>query len=62
MLQGFGSMGTIRNIIFSTILLAVSVAICATAGEVFRRLKNNSMKNYDIEMWRYAKEQWRLKF
>jgi hypothetical protein len=49
-------MGTIRNIIFSTILLAVSVAICATAGEVFLRLKNNSMKNYDIEMWRYAKE------
>jgi lysophospholipase L1-like esterase len=49
-------MKTGRNILFSAILLVISVAICVAAGEIFLRIKNSSMKNYDIEMWRYAKE------
>jgi hypothetical protein len=30
------------------------LALCA--AEVFLRIKNNAMTNYDIEMWRYANE------
>jgi lysophospholipase L1-like esterase len=37
-------------------ILILSFAVSLGAGELFIRLKNNSMNNYDIEMWRYAKE------
>src|SRR5262249_45880581 len=33
-----------------------SLALSAGAAEAILRLKNSSMTNYDIEMWRYAKE------
>jgi hypothetical protein len=38
-------------------LLTLSIGACLCEGML--RLKNSSMRNYDIEMWRYAKE---LKF
>jgi lysophospholipase L1-like esterase len=41
---------------FNVILIVTSIFISFTLGEAFLRLKNANMKNYDIEMWRYAKE------
>ena len=42
------------------IFLVITVAFCIVAGlglaEVVLRVKNLSMRNYDIEMWRYANE------
>jgi lysophospholipase L1-like esterase len=46
----------IRQIFFSALLLAVSLGLCLLAAEAFLRIKNGSMTNYDIEMWRYANE------
>ena len=37
-------------------LVIVSLAISLLGAEIVLRVKNSSMKNYDIEMWRYAKE------
>lgn len=45
-----------RSILLSAGLTLVSVIICIAAGEAMLRVNNSSMKNYDIEMWRYAKE------
>jgi hypothetical protein len=45
-----------KQLIFSLILTVVSIAVSLAFAEVFLRLKNSSMRNYDIEMWRYAKE------
>ena len=45
-----------KNLIFSAVLLVVSTLAALTIGEVVLRIKNGSMQNYDIEMWRYAKE------
>jgi lysophospholipase L1-like esterase len=44
------------NFILSIGLLLVSLAVCVGVGELVLRLKNSSMANYDIEMWRYSKE------
>src|SRR5580704_2642578 len=52
-------MTRVKTAIGSTLLLIVSVTLAFAAGELLLRLKNSSMTNYDIEMWRYAKE---LKF
>lgn len=46
----------IRQIIFSTVTLLVSTGLALAAGEVVIRVMNASMQNYDIEMWRYARE------
>jgi lysophospholipase L1-like esterase len=40
----------------SLIVLLVSLCLALGAGEAMLRVKNSSMKTYDIEMWRYAKE------
>src|SRR2546429_9210463 len=40
----------------SLIVLAISFGVALGAGEAMLRVKNRSMKTYDIEMWRYAKE------
>jgi hypothetical protein len=48
-----------RNGLFSIILLVISTTVALGVGETIVRIKNNSMTNYDMEMWRYAKE---LKF
>src|SRR5436309_15877514 len=42
--------------IASIALLLVSLGLSFAAGEAVLRLKNSSMKTYDIEMWRYAKD------
>lgn len=34
----------------------ISVVVALAASEAILRMKNSSMRNYDIEMWRYAKE------
>src|ERR1700730_10465068 len=44
------------HILFSIVLLVCSLALAIGAGEVILRVKNSSMKTYDIEMWRYAKD------
>ena len=36
--------------------MILSVALALGAGELILRVKNSSMKTYDIEMWRYAKD------
>ncbi len=42
--------------IYSYILMFLSIFIVLIFCEVFLIIKNNNMKNYDIEMWKYAKE------
>lgn len=51
-----GLKGRARNALATLALLVLSVAFALAAGEAILRLKNASMKNYDIEMWRYARE------
>lgn len=46
----------IKYILSSMVLLAFSVAVSLAIAEGILRIKNASMSNYDIEMWRYAKE------
>jgi lysophospholipase L1-like esterase len=46
----------IKRIILSSALFLLSTVIALGLAEVILRVKNSSMKNYDIEMWRYAKE------
>ena len=48
-------MKNILPILFSTVLLLVSTLFALIVGEGFLRLKNLDMKNYDMEMWKYAK-------
>lgn len=45
-----------KVIAINAALFLVSLAVALAVGESVVRLKNRSMKNYDIEMWRYAKE------
>ncbi|MBC8283596.1 MAG: hypothetical protein H8E32_07260 [Nitrospinae bacterium] len=44
-----------KNFIFTAILVLVSIGITLVLGEGFLRLKNSTMRNYDIEMWKYSK-------
>jgi lysophospholipase L1-like esterase len=46
----------LKRIIFSCTLFAISTVVALGLAEGVLRVKNSSMKNYDIEMWRYAKE------
>ncbi|TWB87276.1 lysophospholipase L1-like esterase [Bradyrhizobium macuxiense] len=45
-----------KRFLLSALLLVFWLAGSALAAEGILRLKNSSMKNYDIEMWRYARE------
>jgi lysophospholipase L1-like esterase len=45
-----------RSALSSLVVVAVSLAVSFVAVEILLRVKNSSMTNYDIEMWRYAKE------
>ena len=47
---------TFRQAAYAVLTVVLTVVICLAAGEAFLRIKNSSMKNYDIEMWRYALE------
>jgi lysophospholipase L1-like esterase len=49
-------MQNVKNIVGSVVLVLISTLIALGLGEVVLRVKNSSMQNYDIEMWRYAKE------
>ena len=49
-------MNSAKNLMFSLFLVVISVALCLVGAEVILRVKNASMTNYDIEMWRYANE------
>jgi lysophospholipase L1-like esterase len=49
----------VKSALFSVVLLVVSAAFAIGLAEAVLRVKNSDMQNYDIEMWRYAKE---LKF
>lgn len=48
--------GKLKNLFFSIFALLISTVVAFALGEGVLRLKNSSMKNYDIEMWRYALE------
>src|SRR5689334_2127500 len=45
-----------KNTVFSLGLLVCSMVVALAISEGILRVKNSSMKNYDIEMWRYARE------
>ena len=45
-----------KNIVFSTILVVLCLGLGWALAEAVLRVKNLSMQNYDIEMWRYANE------
>ncbi|NWF39490.1 hypothetical protein F3F96_10125 [Mariprofundus sp. NF] len=45
-----------NSMLLSTIVFIISIAVALLIGEGFVRAKNASMKSYDIEMWKYAKE------
>ena len=45
-----------KKILLNLVSLFAAVILSLGASEALLRLKNASMKNYDIEMWRYAKE------
>lgn len=46
----------IRSVLGSIALFLAALAVSLVAGEFILRLQNSSMKNYNIEMWRYARE------
>ena len=46
----------IKRIALSSALFLLSTIVALALAEGILRVKNSSMKNYDIEMWRYAKE------
>src|SRR5437763_607348 len=45
-----------KSTLYSIALLALSIITALVVSEGILRIKNSSMKNYDIEMWRYARE------
>ncbi|TXL77067.1 SGNH/GDSL hydrolase family protein [Vineibacter terrae] len=45
-----------KNILSSIVMFVVSVVVALGIGEAALRFKNADMRNYDIEMWRYALE------
>ena len=45
-----------KKFIFSVIFVVISIVIALCLAEGTLLLKNSSMRNYDIEMWRYSKE------
>jgi lysophospholipase L1-like esterase len=49
-------MNRAKNLLVSLTMVVVSVVISCAVAEMALRAKNSSMTNYDIEMWRYAKE------
>jgi lysophospholipase L1-like esterase len=49
----------LKAFLFTTLSFIVALSVSLAAAEGILRLKNASMKDYNIEMWRYARE---LKF
>jgi lysophospholipase L1-like esterase len=46
----------VKNTLLTILMFVVSTAFAIGVGEVALRIKNSDMRNYDIEMWRYALE------
>src|ERR1700722_16996594 len=46
----------IKKLASSTIVFLFSTIVILLLAECLLRIKNHSMQNYDIEMWRYALE------
>jgi lysophospholipase L1-like esterase len=46
----------VKNFVFSVIVFVCALTVATGFAEVVLRIKNSSMKNYDVEMWRYSKE------
>ncbi len=46
----------IKNIIFKTVFVLISIFIGITLCELTLRIKHSFFINYDIEMWKYAKK------
>jgi len=44
-----------NDFLVSAILVVLSLTVSLIAAELVLRVKNSSMTNYDIEMWRYAR-------
>lgn len=44
-----------KEALFSVFGIVLAIAIGLSIGELVIRAKNSSMKNYDIEMWQYAR-------
>jgi lysophospholipase L1-like esterase len=49
-------MKKMSSVAVSVLIVVLSVSFILGLSEGFLRLKNSSMKNYDIEMWRYSRE------
>ncbi|WP_298244122.1 GDSL-type esterase/lipase family protein [uncultured Bradyrhizobium sp.] len=49
----------VRIFVSGALTVILTLLICTAAAEGVLRLKNASMRNYDVEMWRYSRE---LKF
>ena len=49
-------MQRLKSLLLSALIASLSIVIALGAGEAVLRLKNSAMTNYDIEMWRYARE------
>ncbi len=49
-------MQRLHLVLLKVLVLLVSSLACLVVAEGALRVKNSSMKNYDIEMWRYARE------
>ena len=45
-----------KNLAYSAVVSLATTLVALGTAELVLRMKNSSMKNYDIEMWRYAKE------
>ncbi len=45
-----------KGALWSALLVVFSIAVGLAGAELVLRIKNSSMTNYDIEMWRYARE------
>ena len=45
-----------KNFLFSAIVFVCALFVAIGCAEVLLRIKNSSMKNYDVEMWRYSRE------
>jgi lysophospholipase L1-like esterase len=49
----------LKHVVFNLVILTTASVLALLLAEGALRLKNSSMQNYDVEMWRYSKE---LKF
>ena len=46
-------MTQLKTLLFTILSFALALVVSFAAAEGIVRLKNASMKDYDIEMWRY---------